>query len=222
MRVLAIATHPDDETLGCGATLLKHTAAGDEVHWLIMTTAHGGQWSEETARRKAAEVDTVTRAYGFRSHRQLELPAARLDTVAFDELIAPVREFVAAVRPETVYVVHGGDVHSDHQITFDAVMSVVKPFHMGTLGVERVLSYETLSSTDAAPVSAARTFLPTVFTDVSPYLERKLDIMALYETETQAEPMPRAPSAIRALARYRGATINVEYAEAFMLIRELT
>lgn len=222
MRVLAIATHPDDETLGCGATLLKHAAAGDEVHWLIMTTAQGAPWSAETVRRKAAEVDAVAAAYGFSSHRQLDLPAARLDTVAFEELIDPVRAFVADVRPQTIYVVHGGDVHSDHRVTFDVVMSVVKPFRMGSLGVERVLSYETLSSTDAAPMSPSGGFVPTVLTDVSLHLERKLEIMALYETEAQPEPMPRAPSAIRALARYRGATISVEYAEAFMLIRELT
>ena len=69
MRVIVIAPHPDDETLGCGATLLKHAAAGDEVHWLIMTTAHGGPWSDETVRRKAAEVDAVAAAYGLASHR---------------------------------------------------------------------------------------------------------------------------------------------------------
>jgi len=32
-----VATHPDDETLGCGGTLLKHRANGDEIHWLIAT-----------------------------------------------------------------------------------------------------------------------------------------------------------------------------------------
>ena len=38
MVILVIAPHPDDETLGCGGTLLRHTAEGDELHWLIMTT----------------------------------------------------------------------------------------------------------------------------------------------------------------------------------------
>jgi hypothetical protein len=56
--------------------------------------------------------------------------------------------------------------------------------------------------------------------DITPYLEKKIEIMSLYETETHPDPMPRGPSAIRALARFRGATVNVEYAEAFMLVRE--
>jgi hypothetical protein len=45
--------------------------------------------------------------------------------------------------------------------------------------------------------------------------------MGIYQTELQPEPLPRSPSAIRALARYRGATVGVEYVEAFMLIREV-
>jgi N-acetylglucosamine malate deacetylase 1 len=64
-------------------------------------------------------------------------------------------------------------------------------------------------------------FMANVFSDITPYMDAKLDIMRLYETEIHAEPMPRSPSAIRALARLRGATISAEYAEAFTLIREL-
>ncbi len=45
MRVLAISAHPDDETLGCGGTLLKHKAAGDELFWFIATVCHEPQWN---------------------------------------------------------------------------------------------------------------------------------------------------------------------------------
>ena len=37
-NVLVMAIHPDDETLGCGGTLLKHRANCDAVHWLIVTS----------------------------------------------------------------------------------------------------------------------------------------------------------------------------------------
>ena len=36
-RVLVLAVHPDDETLGCGGTLFKHKSNNDEIHWLIAT-----------------------------------------------------------------------------------------------------------------------------------------------------------------------------------------
>jgi LmbE family N-acetylglucosaminyl deacetylase len=100
-------------------------------------------------------------------------------------------------------------------------MSVLKPFYMQRRGVRRVLGYETLSSTDAAPPRSDRAFVPNVFSDITPYIDRKLEVMALYATEVQPEPMPRSASAIRALARFRGSTISAEYAEAFTLIREV-
>jgi len=54
------------------------------------------------------------------------------------------------------------------------------------------LSYEVVSSTDAAPLNPARAFVPNVFTDVTDFVEKKLEIMALYESELQPSPLPRA------------------------------
>jgi hypothetical protein len=92
---------------------------------------------------------------------------------------------------------------------------------MSRYGVRRVLSFETLSSTDAAPVPFNPMFLPTVFCDVTPYMDRKVEIMRMFASEAQDPMLPRGDSAIRALARVRGATIGVDYAEAFMLVREI-
>ena len=77
MKVLAIAPHPDDETLGCGGTLLRHVAAGDELHWLIVTQAHAPQWPEPVIAQKAQEVEKVAKAYGMRSVTRLGFPTTR-------------------------------------------------------------------------------------------------------------------------------------------------
>lgn len=222
MHVLVISTHPDDETLGCGGTLLKHRANGAALFWLIATRGHQPKWPVAVTEQKAAEVRSVAEAYNMEQCFKLGFPAACLDTVPENEIIDGIREVVSGVEPEVVYVVHGGDVHTDHKAVFTATMSVLKPFYMSRFGVRRVLSYETLSSTEAAPPEQDRTFVPNLFSDISPYLERKLEIMGLYESEHQDELLPRGLSAIRALARYRGATIGVEYAEAFALMRELS
>lgn len=220
MNVLAISAHPDDETLGCGGTLLKHRAAGDSIFWIVATVCHEPQWSAELIERKAVEVARVAAAYGA-ERIMLGFPNARLDTVATSELMKPIERAVDDIRPEVVYLLHGGDIHTDHCHLFTAAMSVLKPFYMTRRGIRRVLGYETLSSTDAAPQQGERMFMPNVFSDITPYLDCKLEIMGIYESEIHAEPMPRSPSAIRALARLRGSTISTEYAEAFTLIREL-
>lgn len=220
MNVLAIAAHPDDETLGCGGTLLKHADAGDAIFWIVATVCHEPQWCAETVARKAIEVDRVASAYGAELIK-LGFPNARLDTVATADLMAPIECAVDRIRPEVIYLLHGGDIHTDHGHLATAAMAVLKPFYMTRRGVRRILGYETLSSTDAAPQRSDRMFMPNVFSDITPFIDRKLDVMRLYATEIHAEPMPRSPSAIRALARLRGATISVDYAEAFTLIREI-
>lgn len=221
MTHLVVAVHPDDETLGCGGTMLRHVAEGQDVALAIVTQAHSPRWPEDVVAQKLGEVERVSAAYGLSSLHRLGFPAIQLDEAPRGELMDALRDVVREVRPEIVYVTHSGDAHAEHTITFDALMSVLRSFHLRELGVRRILTYETISSTDAAPPLPARAFLPQVFVDVSDHLERKLEIMALYETEAQADPLPRGPSAIRALARARGATIGVEYAEAFALIREL-
>lgn len=221
MRVLAISAHPDDETLGCGGTLLTHSSRGDEVSWLIVTKAADARWSPEVVRAKEKEVDAVAREFGVARLFWPGLPSTRLADGMLNDVVAAVREAVEAIRPEIVYVVHHGDVNTDHQVVNTATCIVLKAFHMRSLGVRRLLAFECLSSTEAAPPNAARAFLPNVFRDITQVIDKKIELMGLYGTESQPEPMPRAPSSIRALARYRGAAVGVPYAEAFMLVREV-
>jgi LmbE family N-acetylglucosaminyl deacetylase len=221
VNILVLSAHPDDETLGCGGTLLKHRAAGDDVFWAIATVCHEPQWATALIRRKADEVDRVAEAYGISRFWRLGFPNARLDTVAIADVMETLTGVVKEAKPQIVYVLHGGDVHTDHYALFTAAMSVLKPFYMARLGVRRVLCYETLSSSDAAPPRWERAFVPNMFSDITPHIDRKIEIMQMYESEIHEDPMPRGPSAIRALARFRGAIISVPYAEAFTLVREL-
>jgi len=222
MRILVIAPHPDDETLGCGGSLLKHKSNGDSLSWLVATRGHEPEWSGELLAQKEREITAVADAYGFENTFRLNFPTIKLDQIPLETIISSVRDAIFDAKPDWVYLNHVGDVHSDHRVLFEATMSVLKPFYSSKHGVKKVLSYEVFSSTDAAPVNPARAFLPTVFTDVTEFLEKKLEIMGLYESELQASPLPRALDSLRALARVRGATIGVEYAEAFMLVREVS
>lgn len=221
MKVLVISAHPDDETLGCGGTLLKHAAQGDTLSWIIVTEAHEPEWKAKIIQRMAGQVNRVAETYEMKECFKLGFPTTRLDTVPLVDVMEQFREKVVEIKPEVVYLVHGGDVHTDHQTVFTAVTSVLKPLNMELLGVRKILCYETLSSTEAAPTRIEQAFLPNVLSDISPYIDQKIDIMGLYESEIQPKPLPRESSAIRALARFRGASMGVDYAEAFMLVREL-
>jgi LmbE family N-acetylglucosaminyl deacetylase len=221
MNILTIAVHPDDETLGCGGTLLNYAAQGAALHWLLVTAAHAPEFTPEQIEQQAQQVRAVEQAYPFAALHWLELPSIRLETLPLNQIVVALRQVIEQVRPEVVFVPNRSDVHSDHRVVFQASLAVLKAFYMRSLGVRRVLACDTISETEAAPPLPENAFVPTTFVDVSATFERKLEIMHLYQTEVHPDPFPRAPGAIRAQARYRGATVGVEYAEAFMLIREV-
>ena len=220
-KVLIVAPHPDDETLGCGGTLLKHASSGDELFWLIVTKTWEPLFDASQIERHAQQIGEVENAYPFKHSYRLGFPTTRLDTVPMGDLVDAMRVVLGEVHPQIVYVPNYSDAHSDHRITFDAVMSVLKPSYASRFGVSRVLAYETMSETEAAPAMRMNPFAPTVYSDISDTLKRKLEVMQLYETELQSGPMPRTLSALEALHRYRGATIGVDYAEAFASILEV-
>jgi len=220
MRVTVVSAHPDDETLGCGGTLLRHFEAGDEINWIVMTRVWEPKWPREEEKVRAAQVDRVAAAYGMASVARLNYQTTCLSEVPEREIIDSLRAAIGETRPEVIYTVHPGDAHSDHRLTFSAAAAILKPAYMAKTGIRRVLCFETLSSTEAAALCQTP-FQPNVFNDITGLLERKQKIMQFYEGETQEDPDPRGPGAIDALARLRGAAIGVEHAEAFVLVREI-
>lgn len=150
---------------------------------------------------------------------ELGLPSTRLDSMSLGAIIEPMREVILRIAPDIVYLVHGGDIHSDHRQTFDAAMAVLKPFK--SLRPITIYCYECSSSTNVAAPLARYSFLPQVYCDISEFVERKLEILSIFETEIFPPPHPRSLDAVRALARYRGTTVSVDYAEAYMLIRQM-
>lgn len=220
MRVVAVSAHPDDETMGVGGTLLKHLARDDEVFWIIATVGIPEDWSAEHLRQSAEQVEAVGRAYGFTEVFQLGLPAARVDTLPKRDIVEGFLGVLKDVRPEIVYTVGDTDVHTDHILTFEGLMLALKPFRTD-FDVQAIYAYEVASSTEAAFGFRPNAFVPTAYSDVTEFLERKLEIMALYENQIQPDLLPRSVDSLRALARYRGSAVGLKHAEAFRLIRAM-
>lgn len=219
-NVLIIASHPDDETLGCGGTILKHKSNGDKIYWLIITSILEGEGYSKTAvDTREAEIREVSELYKFEDVFKLDLPTTKLDTIPKGKLIESVSKVINTVKPEIVYVNNRSDVHTDHKITFDAVIGSAKIFRCPF--ISKIMMYEVISETEFAPAYLNNAFSPNSFSDISNYLDKKISIMSIYKGEMKKHPFPRSVENLRALATFRGATAGVKYAEAFMVLKEI-
>ena len=218
--VLIVAPHADDETLGCGGTILKLIASGGRVHWLLVTgMSESAGYSLGNIEKRSQEINRVAELYGFSSVHQLNLPPARLDTLPQGDIVGSISRVINLIKPNSVYTVFRNDAHSDHEIVFDAVMSATKSFRYPF--IKKVLAYETISETDFGMKPESGGFKPNVFVDIGEYLEKKLEIMRVFESEIHDFPFPRSLMALTALAQLRGVQCNAVAAEAFVLIKEI-
>lgn len=219
-KIVIISPHPDDESLGCGGTILKHKAQGDEVYWLIMTAMHREEGYDETAiQRRNREIAQVAEEYGFHNTFLLDYSTRKLDMLPIGHIIKEISDIIRVVTPNVVYIPFGNDVHTDHEVTFKATMSSLKTFR--NPWIRKVLMYETISETEFAAPLQGNVFIPTYFVDISHFFEKKLSIISLYQGETQDRPFPRSIDNIKALATFRGSMAGFMFAEAFMLVKEV-
>ena len=220
-KVIFIAVHPDDETLGCGGTILKHKDQGDEIFWMVLTGPQKGlmpHFTDEFLAKRDAMLDGIANEYGFDETIRLGFPTQMLHTLDLRDIIQKISEVFRRIQPDTIYMMYCHDVHSDHRVAFDAVYSCTKSFRYPF--IKNIYMIEALSETDFAMAIPGNSFVPNVFVDISDYIEKKLEIASMYIGEMQDDPYPRSQSAIRALARVRGARAGVMYAEAFQLLYE--
>jgi len=218
--VLVVATHPDDETLGCGGTLLKHKANGDEIHWLIATGIKKSKGCSVSAiEKRNKEIKKVEDLYGFASVNKLNLSTTKVDTYSMGELVSKISHVINTVKPNIIYLPFKGDVHSDHKYIFDAAYSCTKIFRYPF--IKKIFMMETLSETEFSLSTKEDSFVPNIFVDISEFMDKKIEIMKTYENEMGVHPFPRSERNIRALATFRGATSGCNYAESFMLLKEI-
>jgi LmbE family N-acetylglucosaminyl deacetylase len=219
MRVLVFAAHPDDEVLGLGGTVARHSAAGDEVTAVIAAEGTAGDPAEGLARRLEENGRAAAQVLGVRDLRFLRFPDQQLDTVPLLELTRRVETVVREIAPEVVYTHHWGDLNRDHRLVSEAVQVACRP--VGSSYPRRLYCFETPSSSEWGTPDPASRFVPTRFVDVTGTVEAKLRAMACYETAIRAHPHPRSLEALRARAATWGSVVGRPYAEPFVLVREV-
>jgi N-acetylglucosamine malate deacetylase 1 len=218
-KVLVIAPHLDDEVLGCGGTIARYVAHGDEVHILVITYGDPEIYPPEEELQTRQELKAAHEILGTSSVQFLDFPAPKLDTFPGYKLADAVSGIIRSLQPDILYLPHRGDIHADHRVVYQAGMVAARPIN--ACSVRQIFCYETLSETEWASPFGDEAFIPTVFVDITNYLEQKLKAMACYHSQIKESPHPRSLQAIAALAQLRGSTVSLPAAEAFVLVRDI-
>lgn len=208
--VLVFAPHNDDELLGAGGTLLKLSKKGYEVYVCEVTAG-------PTSLRIQEEAKNAHKLMGVKESIFLDLPSCKLEGIPKTQINDEFCKVVKKVQPEIVFIPHNGDMHLDHRWVAEGAMVAVRPLEAPF--IKKVLAYETLSETEWNTPSVNNAFIPNIWVDISEEVNGKVEAMKCYQSQLHDFPHPRSLEAIRALAQYRGSTVGVHAAEAFMLIR---
>ncbi len=223
-----VVAHPDDELLGCGATMhrLIHEC-GSQVKVVILgegITSRSEQrdtekWKAELAIHRG-NIKQAQEAIGYQEAGIYDFPDNRFDTVALLDIIKVIEKEKESFRPDVVFTHHGGDVNIDHQRTFEAVITACRP--MQHEQVKTIITFETFSGTEWRASTDPRHFIPNLFFEISEVdLQAKIRGMESYEFEKREFPHPRSPKALQIAAQRWGVVIGKPYAEAFCLVRSI-
>lgn len=226
MKILIVAAHPDDEVLGCGATIAKLAGQGHEAYTLILgegktSRAPSGKVSSLSKEIKLLkkESESANSVIGVKKVFWSDLPDNRFDSIDLLDVVKKIEVVKERIRPDIIFTHHAGDLNIDHQITFRAVITAARP--LGGETVKDIYSFEIPSSTEWNSYFKDTAFIPNVFSDVAETIDIKVRAMAEYKSELREYPHPRSLRHIKELAKVNGTKTGLEYSENFVLIRSV-
>lgn len=222
-RILIIAAHPDDEVLGCAATVARLIKEGYEAYTLILGEGKTSRDEKRVLENKQeeiqilnAEIQKANDVIGIKGVFTESFPDNRFDSVDLLDIIKVISKVKEEIRPDIIFTHYEHDLNIDHQITYQAVITATRP--MQDECVKEIYSFEILSSTEwNYPLS----FSPDTFFDISETIDLKIEAMKVYDSELCKYPHPRSLEGIKLNAQYQGMRVGKKYVEAFQSVRVL-
>ena len=232
MNVLIIAAHPDDEILGMGGTIAKHTSQHDNVTIIYMATGI-------TARRKSAEykIKSIPKKIQEKWQQEIEklqqdarksakllkvktvkffdFPDNEMDGIHLLKVVKVIEKEIKIAKPDRIYTNHYSDLNVDHKVVYNATLTACRP---SNVLVKEILCFEVLSSTEW---SYPYNFSPNYFSNIENHVTKKVNAMKLFKSEIREFPHPRSSENIRNVAARWGSVCGFKAAEAFEMIRKI-
>jgi len=216
-RILVIAPHPDDETLGAGGTIAKFSDQGHQVYVLIVSGHLPPLYHRQNFEITVKEAKRAFEILGVEDARFLEIPATMIGGEPVHVINRKIEDVIVDIKPQIVLCPFP-DRHIDHRLVFESVMVATRPVRTGCC-VELLAAYETLSETHWNAAHIEPNFVPNWVVDITGQMKRKLEALDCYESQIPPFPGARSIEAVEALAKFRGTQAGFSFGEGFQIIR---
>jgi len=195
-KLLILAPHPDDESIGCGGLLLKY---GKQVDIMVLTDGRYGnpEWSEEdTVKIRKKEFELAMKFIGINSYAFIEAEDSNLhkNFEKFKQIKKKLNNYDYIIIPNP------SDMHPDHMIVKYMLDKIIPLRFKG-----KIVYYEIWSALSS----------PTHYIDISDIVNDKKDLINTYKS--QIKHIDYA-SRILSLNNYRGILHNIKHEEAYQII----
>ena len=215
-KILVIAPHPDDETLGLGGSIKKFSKLGYKIKIVIVSGHKPPIYPEKEYKKTINEAKKVFHLLNVNSYIDLNLVATKLNEIPIANINNKIENVIKNFKPDILFIPFP-DRHIDHRIVFDA--SVVASRPKSNFYPKIILSYETLSETHWNISNVEPNFNPDFFINIDKEINVKIKALKLYKSQINFKNKSRSPDAAKSLARFRGSQNGCNYAEAFKVIR---
>ena len=220
-KILIVASHPDDEVLGCGGTVSNLIKKGHKAYTLILGEGVTSRDKKRDRNKRKVSLDRLrkeaikaNKVLGVKDIFMYDFPDNRFDTVALIDIVKVIEKVRRDIKPDIIFTHYENDLKIDHQITYKAVITATRPLPDET--VKDIYSFEVLSSTGW---NYPYEFHPDAFFDIKNTLKDKSRAINVYKSELRDFPHPRSIEGIRSRAKYWGMQTGLKYAEAFKTVR---
>lgn len=200
MNIIVFSPHPDDAEVLMGGTIAKYTQKGHDVLIVVVTVPNQKEKRIEESEKAAAILGAHV---SFLDMDPYKLKLDRRLVEIFDKVI---EDF----PPDIIYTCWNHDSHQDHMAVYRTTIAAARKNRCS------VFMYDQALPSGISPYP----FRPQVFVDISSTIEIKIQSVSAHKSQLKSFSNQWIEG-IKAKAIYIGCQINVEYAEAFEVVKEL-
>lgn len=221
-----IAAHPDDEVLGMGGTIAKHTSKRDNVSIIYLATGITSRNKNNSKKNKEDNLKDIKKLQNdakksakllkVKNIKFYDFPDNEMDGIGLLKIVKIIENEIKIIKPDRIYTNHYNDLNVDHRAVFNATITACRPSSI--YSVKEILCFEVLSSTEW---NYPYKFNANYFVDVKGNIDKKIKAMKCFSGEIRKFPHPRSPENIHHVAGRWGAISGFVEAEAFELIRRI-